>query len=321
MLIRPSTADDVLSATLSTLRLEAVGTSTLDASGRWALELPAAPVLRLHVVMSGQCWLFVDGDKQKRHLRSGDCFLLPHPKRVVLAQESSFKKPTPLRQAVRSADDGVVRIVCNEPGEFFAAGSAFQLEGHFQDIVFGRLPPVIHIPAHADQAAVLRWGLERFVTEVRTAQPGRALMLQHLAPIMLLQTFRSYLASAGDERNWFAALSEPRLSRALTAMQSDFARSWSLEDLAKTAGLSRAGFALNFKKWIGVTPLEYLTRWRVQIARDLLAKGDRRIAEVASTVGYESESAFSVAFTRIVGDRPGHYRSKARAPDRVSVPT
>lgn len=319
MLLRPSTADDVLSATLSTLRLAAVGTSTIDASGRWALELPAAPVLRLHIVMSGQCWLTVDGDRTKYHLRSGDCFLVPQPRRLVLAGDPSIKTPMPLRRAVRSTEDGVVGIVCNAPGEFFAAGSAFQLEGHFQDIVFGRLPPVIHIPAHADQAAVLRWGLERYATEVRTAQPGRALMLQHLAPIMLLQTFRSYLASAGDEHNWFAALSEPRLSRALAAMQSDYARDWSLEALAKTAGLSRAGFALNFKKWIGVTPLEYLTRWRIQIARDLLTNGDRRIAEVASTVGYESESAFSVAFTRIVGERPGHYRSKARATERAAA--
>jgi AraC-like DNA-binding protein len=91
-------------------------------------------------------------------------------------------------------------------------------------------------------------------------------------------------------------------------MQSDFARSWSLDDLAKTAGLSRAGFALNFKKWIGVTPMEYLTQWRMQLASELLLQGEGSIAEVASAVGYESESAFSAAFTRIVECRPGLYR-------------
>jgi AraC-like DNA-binding protein len=313
MLTKPSTGDDVLSAMLSKLLLETIGTSTIEASGRWALELPAVPVLRLNVVLSGHCWLTVEGDRTNHHLHAGDCFLVPHPKRVVLAADRSFKKPLPLRRVVRSADEGFMRIVCNDGGEFFAAGSAFQLEGHFQAIVFGRLPAVIHIPAHADQAAVLRWGIERFAAEVRHVHPGRALMLRHLAPIMLLQTFRSYLASAGDERNWFAALSEPRLARALAAIQSDYARAWSLDDLAKTAGLSRAGFALKFKKWIGVTPMEYLTRWRVQIARELLAGGDRRVAEVASSVGYESESAFSVAFTRLVGDRPGHYRSRVAA--------
>jgi AraC-like DNA-binding protein len=99
------------------------------------------------------------------------------------------------------------------------------------------------------------------------------------------------------------------LSKAITAMQSDHARNWSLDGLARAAGLSRAGFALNFKKWIGVTPMEYLTQWRMQIACELLQE-DRRIAEVASAVGYESESAFSVAFTRIVRCRPGHFRRR-----------
>jgi AraC-like DNA-binding protein len=78
---------------------------------------------------------------------------------------------------------------------------------------------------------------------------------------------------------------------------------------ARASALARAGFALNFKKWIGVTPMEYLTQWRMQIACELLQE-DKRIAEVASAVGYESESAFSVAFNRIVRCRPGHYRRR-----------
>lgn len=307
MLIRPSASDDVLSATLAKLRLEAVGTSTIDAGGRWALELPAVPLLRLHVVLAGQCRLAVG--RHAVQLRAGDCFLVPQGRPVTLGSDMSGKK-TPLSRARVTAADGLVQIAVGDGGELFMAGTAFQLEGHFQDIVFGRLPPVIHIPAHVDQAAVLRWGIERFAAELRSVQPGRALMLRHLAPMMLLQTFRSYLATAGVQHNWFAALSDARLARALAAMQADHARAWSLDSLAKTAGLSRAGFALNFKKWIGITPLEYLTQWRIQVARELLAGGDRRIAEVAGAVGYESESAFSAAFTRIVGQRPGHYRAQ-----------
>ncbi|MFT3695742.1 MAG: AraC family transcriptional regulator [Kofleriaceae bacterium] len=307
MLTRPETAEDVLSTTLATMRLDAVGTSTIEANGRWALALPGVPVVRLHVVLAGQCWLAID--KTKVQLRAGDCFLAPHAKPLLIASDLSIKKPTPLPQAIRSTDGGVLRIVCNDGGDLFIAGSAFRLQGHFQDIVFGQLPSVIHIPSHLDQAAVLRWGIERLAAEVRSVQPGRALMLRHLAPMMLLQTLRSYISSGGDHRNWFAALSDERLARALAVMHADPARAWSLESLAKVAGLSRAGFALNFKKWVGITPLEYLTQWRVQVARELLSDGDRRIAEVANAVGYESESAFSTAFTRIVGERPGHYRA------------
>ncbi len=310
MLTSASDAGDVLSSTLSKMKLKALNTTTLDASGRWAVEFPAADVLRLYAVLA-ECWLAVEGGRAPVHLRSGDCFLLPHPKSFVVATDLSIKKRMQALRLASFAQDGVVGVVCNGGGELFAVGSVFQLEGHFQEILFGRLPSVVHIPAHAEQAAVLRWSLERFAAEVRNRHAGRALMLSHLAPIMLLQTLRGYLASAAHERNWFAALSEPRLSAAIAAMQADPARGWSLDDLARTAGLSRAGFALNFKKWIGVTPMEYLTRWRMQLACELLQSGDRRIAEVASAVGYESESAFSVAFTRIVRSRPGHYRKGA----------
>jgi AraC-like DNA-binding protein len=309
MLTSAADSNDVLSATLAKMKLKALVAATLDAGGRWAIEFPAVDVLRLQVVLAGECWLTVEDEKPAYHLRAGDCVLLPHAKRHVVASDLSIKKRLQAHRLKGQARDGVVSVVCNGGGEFFSVGSAFQLDGHFQEIVFGRLPSVIYVPAHAEQAAILRWGIERFGAEVRNRQAGRALMLNHLAPIMLLQTLRSYLATAGHERNWFVALSEPRLSRALTVMQSDYARSWSLEALARVAGLSRAGFALNFKKWIGVTPMEYLTQWRMQIACGLLQE-DRRIAEVASAVGYESESAFSVAFNRIVRCRPGHYRRR-----------
>ncbi len=310
MLMRSSEVEDVLSATLSRMKLKALNTFSLDAGGRWAIQVPAVPVLRVHIVLAGDCWLAVDGEKGTYRMRVGDCFLLPHAKSFVMASDLAIKRRLPLERLKRTARDGVLSLVCNEAGSFLAVGSAFQLEGHFQQVVFARLPSVIQVPSHAEQAAVLRWTLERFAAEVRNRQAGRALMLNHLAPIMLLQTFRAYLASAHEEKNWFVALSDPRMSRAIAAMQSEPARNWSLGDLAATAGISRAGFALNFKKWIGVTPMEYLTQWRMQIACELLQGGDRGIAEVASAVGYESASAFSVAFTRIVKCRPGHYRKR-----------
>lgn len=309
MLTTPSTEGDVLSGTLATMKLAALNITTLQAGGRWAMELPAAPVMRLHVVLQGECWIAIDGDRKKHHFRAGDCFLLPHARSIAMASDLSVKRRAP--RVTHDPRDGVVSVVCNEGRDFFAVGSAFQLEGHFQHVVFGRLPAVMHVQADADHAAVLRWAIDRFAVEVRNARPGRALMLIHLAPIMLLQVLRAYLADATHDRNWLVALSEPRLARALAAMQADHARSWSLDELARTAGLSRAGFALNFRKWIGVTPMDYLAQWRIQLACEQLRNADRRIAEVASAVGYESESAFSSAFTRIVGQRPGQYRRAA----------
>jgi AraC-like DNA-binding protein len=114
--------------------------------------------------------------------------------------------------------------------------------------------------------------------------------------------------SAKDEQNWLIALSDPKLSKAFEAIHSDYQKSWSLEDLAKVAGMSRSGFALNFKKQVGISPVDYLTNWRKQIACELLNTEGHNVSTVAIAVGYKSESAFSIAFTKIVKCRPGFYQ-------------
>jgi transcriptional regulator GlxA family with amidase domain len=126
---------------------------------------------------------------------------------------------------------------------------------------------------------------------------------------MLLQILRIYLASMPKgKQDWLIAISDPKLSRVFAVMHSQYKRPWSLDSLAKIAGLSRSGFALSFKKKVGLAPLDYLTNWRMQVACNLLDSHDRTVASVANAVGYESESAFSVAFKRIIECRPGQYQ-------------
>lgn len=91
-------------------------------------------------------------------------------------------------------------------------------------------------------------------------------------------------------------------------MHSEYQKTWSLDSLAKVAGLSRSGFALNFRKLVGIPPMGYLTNWRIQIACELLQARETSISEIANAVGYESESAFSGAFKRIIKCRPGFYQ-------------
>ena len=133
-------------------------------------------------------------------------------------------------------------------------------------------------------------------------------MLSHLAPLMLLQILRIYMASAKNDRNWLSSLTDPRLSKAMEAIHFEYQKPWSLDDLAKVAGMSRSGFALNFKKYVGIPPMDYLTNWRMDTACELLESGDHSVGQVADAVGYESESAFSYAFTRVIKCRPGYYQ-------------
>jgi len=240
-------------------------------------------------------------------LKTGDCFLVSKGRSFVLAKDLKARKSISIQALARTGQENGI-VVCNGGGDVISIGTAFKFEGNFAEIIFRTFPSVIHIPAHLDQAAVLRWSLDRFGAEFHGRSVGRSLMMSYLAPVILLQTLRIYHASTGNDRNWLTALSHPKLSKAIEVIHTDFGKNWSLDALAKTSGMSRAGFALHFKKLIGVAPIDYLANWRMQIACDLLQQGKLGLSEIAGTVGYESESAFSAAFKKIVKCRPGFYQ-------------
>jgi AraC-like DNA-binding protein len=297
---------DALSDALMKMKLKTIVSGGLDAGGQWALACPAYAGLKLHVVLKGEGWLSVEGHRAKYHIKEGDCGLQTSGMPYVVTKDLSIKKRIKAEAIIGSAQEGISTL--NGGGDFYSITAHFGLEGHLPKILFGQLPPMIHIGGNMEQAAVLRWSLELFSKEFHGNFEGRALILNHLAPVMLLQMLRVYLAANKKDKNWLAALSDPKLSKAIEAMHSDYQRSWSLEALARIAGMSRSGFALNFKKQVGLAPMDYLMNWRMQRAGELLRSTDQNIAAIANGVGYESESAFSIAFKRTIGCRPGSYR-------------
>ena len=108
-----------------------------------------------------------------------------------------------------------------------------------------------------------------------------------------------------------AGLRDPVVGRALALLHERPAHDWSLPSLAKDAGVSRSTLADRFGDLVGLPPMQYLARWRIQIAAPLLADGDAKVAAVGRQVGYDSEAAFSRAFKRIVGKPPRDVRRKA----------
>ena len=133
-------------------------------------------------------------------------------------------------------------------------------------------------------------------------------MAQHLAHLMLLQALRLHLAdgSAGSV-GWLFALGDKHISAAIAAIHAAPAHRWTLQALAERAGMSRSSFALRFKETVGASPMEYLTRWRMLLAGDRLMNSSEPISVVARSLGYESESAFSTAFKRIMRCSPRQY--------------
>src|SRR5258705_5941529 len=117
--------------------------------------------------------------------------------------------------------------------------------------------------------------------------------------------FRAYASSsAAPPKGWLAAISDKHLSKAIEAMHSSLDRNWSVESLAREARMSRSSFALKFRTVLGQTPLQYLTQWRMYRAGAMVRSNSMPFFEVASAVGYGSESSFSRVFRREMGAAP-----------------
>jgi AraC-like DNA-binding protein len=301
---------DPLSTALTKMKLNASINVALDAGGNWAMDFPAYQGFTLNVVQKGECWLAIERGERKVRLRAGDCFLLTGGQTFTLATNLHLKKRFRAENMFTDAEGGLA--TCNGGGDFFVSSTIFRFEGHLPSILFARLPSVIHVDGASDQAAVLRWSLDRFGAELRSSAVGRSLMLSHLAPIMLLQMLRIYLSSAPKEENWLVALGHPLLAPVFEAMQTKYKEPWSLEKLAALACMSRSAFSLAFKKKVGVAPMVYLMHWRMQIACELLQGGNLSISTIATSIGYGSESAFSTAFFKALNCRPGAYRDIRR---------
>ena len=300
---------DPLSDVLALLKPQSHVSAGFDAGGNWSIAFPRNSGIKCYAVVSGGCWLVVEGVAAPVRITAGDCFLLPsgRPFRTcsdpdLTPVEASAVFPPPRAGGV---------VTYNGGGDVFLVGSRFVLSGAHADILMKMLPPIVHIRKEADQAA-LRWSVERMMHELQNPQPGNFLVAQHLAHLMMIQALRIHLAEGKDGGiGWLFALADKQMGAAIGAIHADPAHRWSLQALAERAGMSRSSFAEKFKATVGLAPMEYVTRWRMLLAGDRLANTGDPIAVIALSLGYESESAFSTAFKRVMGCAPRRYGRQA----------
>jgi len=302
---------DPLSEVLSLLKPRSTISAGFDAGGQWSIQFPDQEKrIKCYAVVSGECSLSVDGVPDAVRLRAGDCYVLPSGRPFRLASDMSLAPVHSSTIFPPQQAGGVVTL--NGGGDFFCVGSRFAVSGRHADILMGMLPPVVHIGNESDQAA-LRWAVERMRYELREQQPGSFLVAQHLAHMMLIQALRMYLAeSPNGGTGWLAALADKQLGLAISAIHSEPARRWTLQELAERACMSRSAFAQKFKDAVGIAPMEYLARWRMLLAADRLENSSDPVSTIALSLGYESESAFSTAFKREMGESPRRYGRERR---------
>ncbi|MFT4112908.1 AraC family transcriptional regulator [Silvibacterium sp.] len=307
---------DPLSDVLTLLKPRAYVTGALSAGGSWSLQLPAYRGLKCYLVVTGECWLRVEGVEQPIRLREGNCLILPHGRSFVIASDLTLP-PLDAREVLATVkkENGVLAI---SPGkEFLVLGCHFDLEGDAR-FLLDVLPLIVMLDQETHRES-MRWTVERIQREIGDPQPGGSLIAQQAAYTLLVEALRLHLASGmGEHAGWLSALADRRMRSALSCMHEAPAHPWTLQALAHSAGMSRTAFAETFRRTVGEAPMAYLTRWRMTLAANRLRGKREPISSIAPSLGYQSESAFSAAFKRQWGCSPRQYLSEASAEPDVA---
>ena len=306
---------DLLSDILTRLSLE--GTLYFRTAFRppWGVAVPAFQnVARFHFAHRGACALRVAGTDEIIRLAQGDLALIPHGAGHELFSEDQTA-PAVLsldRVLEESGYDGSGVLVhggLDETRETQLICGHFSFAAHARHMLLDRLPSCVRIENYGETAG--RWmeaTLRMIGEEAGGARIGGDLVALKLSETIFIQAIRAFIETEGARVAGIAGFADPQLSRALEAFHRSPSEDWTVERLARAAGLSRTGFAQRFHAVMGVTPLQYLTGWRMQIARQALAEQGCSVAEAAALAGYASESAFSRVFKKEVGVSPSACR-------------
>ena len=262
---------------------------------------------RLVVVTRGSCWLVSQHIPRPTPFASGDCLLLKanaefslqdELERDLVACDTVVSEVT--GTTVRHGGDGPLTEIVSGALSFDAAAA---------EPLIALMPPLVHVRLKEAHAQLLQTTLQLIGLETFADELGAGLVIPRLTDVLFVQAVRAWCATDGAHASgWLAGLKDRRLRAAIRAMHGDLAHPWTLEALARVAGLSRSGFAAAFKAVTGDTPLDYLTGWRLYRAKVLLRESDLQLKVIAARVGYETDTALSRAFRRSMGVAPGEWR-------------
>jgi AraC-like DNA-binding protein len=302
---------DPLSEVFGSLRIQDAIYKRVEATAPWGVRYSGdlGPRIRFMLVVRGSALLRFKNQRRTISLSGGDLFIfilsdepftmMDHPRSAVVdfSEVSKFEV------------DGVIHYGGGGPLTTLVAGS-FGMSTFGTPLISTILPRFLHLRLEQNRSRTFQSVLDLLATEI--AQPGISpSCLSSLYELLFVYAIRAYAnSSAAPPKGWLAAISDKHLGKAIEAMHAGLGRNWSVESLAREARMSRSAFALKFSTVLAQTPLEYLTQWRMYKAGAMIRSNHTSFSEVASVVGYGSESSFSRVFKREMGVAPREYRRK-----------
>jgi AraC-like DNA-binding protein len=310
-----------LDEALERLRLEGAIFLRAEYTERWALSDQGGPpfaammhpgaerLVLFHVVASGRCFVSC-ADGERYWAKAGEVIVLPYGDTFLMGGVEPVE-PVSILSVVPPppwTEMPVVHYGEGGPQTDVVCGCLYSDDPLF-DPALNAFPPVFVVrpppgPARNWFDASIAYALEE------SSGQGRGLRSTKLPELLLIEVLRLQLANApASERGWLAALRDPVLAAAMMAIHTTPERKWTVADLAKEAAVSRSLLDDRFRAVLGLSPIRYVSEWRMRVAQDLLATTEVTVAAIARRVGYESEEAFSRAFKRAQGVSPSLWRA------------
>lgn len=300
--------EDPVGEALHFLRMSGTFYCRSEFKAPWALAIPEMKdSLMLHVVTAGKCLLEVEGTPS-RTLQPDDLALVPHGKGHIVTSahglpvsnlfEIQREQLSERYETLRLGGDGErAAMICG----------LFKFDDPAAQQLVTLLPKVIVVDAWSSpQSEWIQSTLRMISAEARAMSAGGETVITRLADILVIHAIRFWIThDSTAQTGWLRALHDPQIGRVISRIHRNPGAQWSIESLADEASMSRSAFAARFTELLGEPAMKYVTRWRMHSAQIRLKKGDETVAEVALSLGYESEAAFNRAFKRHIGVSPG----------------
>lgn len=263
-----------------------------------------------HYVVEGELYATLE-DGEPVSLKSGELVLFPGNDIHVLGSDLNLT-PVKAGEIILSPDGGGLHAIRHGGG----GAPTVMVCGYLgcetlpDNPVLTTLPRMLRLKVEeVGPAEWIRSSFHYAAGEVAAGRPGSDTILAKLSELLFVEAVRRYVETLPeDQTGWLSGLKDPAVARALALMHGDVRRDWTVEDLGRLAGVSRSVLAEKFARLIGVAPMQYLTKWRMQVAAQSLKETNDSLTQIALAVGYESEAAFSRAFKREFGTAPATWR-------------
>lgn len=275
-------------------------------------------VMPFHLVTDGAIWFDVE-DQERVELQLNDIIVLPHGTTHTLTDRPG-RRATPAGALRHKVKGDPPTLTHGGGGDRSSALCGFlRCSGHAFGMLKRSLPSVMVI-REGERTSWLAATLQRALTEGARSGPGAAALTQRLSETLFADVVQAQLEHGGVA-GWLAGLGDPVVGRALALLHGEPTHPWTVDELGRRVGASRSTLAERFRGAVGVSPIKYLTAWRMELAANRLLSRADSVAEVAGSVGYESEASFNRAFKRHVGEPPASWRrARARAVGRQLTP-